>query len=924
MSTRKRTQQALLEEQDEDELSPTKNHAREKEVLGTLKKRKLNTYGTSPSSKTLTPKGNGLLGRLGGLGGLFGFSSEKGKENVQTGELDELSGDVDMDQESEDIWDVPEEHDDTASRRKSAKGRRSTKVAQTTTNEEDIWEISVSDENDTSQSITKAKHGATATSRSVKKLREAEKEADTSPKRSAGRPKRELKIEVDTTPQRTSGKKVVVEENNTSRARTSLGRGRKSDILKKAKALSRDAIRKRMSQQGLDDEEEEPTKSDSPIKKRKGRRSKFEVADASKTGTNSAQGSRARGRPKRDLDGNLVSSKATPKGVLTPTKNREARSRKSLGFQEAIEVELGFKDIPASVTAKSPKPRGRRPKEKEIESVPDATDIESVGISLSEEYMEEEVDLEDEDDTACGICNGLDSEEPNEILFCDNCDNAYHQVCYGVPEVPEGDWLCKDCQPDVNGLLGTKRLLVDTEAPDNIPDIEGFEEHLQTMQRIILDKLAGQRRIKPTGHEEEMQKVHQVVEQTILAGEGNSMLVIGARGCGKTNLVDSIISNLSMEHREIFHVVRLNGFIHTDDKLALKEIWRQLGREMEVDDDLATKSNAADTLASLLALLSHPSEISEVQGDQTAKSVVFILDEFDLFTTHPRQTLLYNLFDIAQARKAPIVVLGLTTRVDVVEALEKRVKSRFSHRYVHLSLPRNIPAYWEICKAAFMSNSEELVAAASGVDTNGIHEFLSYWQSMIEGLYSKDNAFKHHLQSQFYRTKSVPGFFASCILPIANLSPKNLPLTGRNFASSSTSLSPPDSKLHILQGLSELELALLIAAARLDIILDTDTCNFAMAYDEYCSLTSRHKIQTSSTGMAALGASAKVWGRDIALGAWERLAGYDLLVPAGIGGGSARDFDAGGRMWKVDVGLEEITGSVDGLSGVMAKWCREI
>jgi origin recognition complex subunit 4 len=31
--------------------------------------------------------------------------------------------------------------------------------------------------------------------------------------------------------------------------------------------------------------------------------------------------------------------------------------------------------------------------------------------------------------------------------------------------------------------------------------------------------------------------------------------------------------------------VKLNGFIHTDDKLALKEIWRQLGREMEVEDD---------------------------------------------------------------------------------------------------------------------------------------------------------------------------------------------------------------------------------------------------------------------------------------------------------------------------------------------------
>lgn len=46
---------------------------------------------------------------------------------------------------------------------------------------------------------------------------------------------------------------------------------------------------------------------------------------------------------------------------------------------------------------------------------------------------------------------------------------------------------------------------------------------------------------------------------------------------------------MSSEHRQDFHVVRLNGFIHTDDKLALKEIWRQLGREMDAEEDFAGK-----------------------------------------------------------------------------------------------------------------------------------------------------------------------------------------------------------------------------------------------------------------------------------------------------------------------------------------------
>jgi hypothetical protein len=54
-------------------------------------------------------------------------------------------------------------------------------------------------------------------------------------------------------------------------------------------------------------------------------------------------------------------------------------------------------------------------------------------------------------------------------------------------------------------------------------------------------------------------------------------------------MINNIIKDLSREHRQDFHVVRLNGFIHTDDKLALKEIWRQLGKEMQVDDDLLSR-----------------------------------------------------------------------------------------------------------------------------------------------------------------------------------------------------------------------------------------------------------------------------------------------------------------------------------------------
>jgi len=50
-----------------------------------------------------------------------------------------------------------------------------------------------------------------------------------------------------------------------------------------------------------------------------------------------------------------------------------------------------------------------------------------------------------------------------------------------------------------------------------------------------------------------------------------------------------VVSDISKKNGDDFHVVRLSGFVHTDDKLALKEIWRQLGKEMEVEDEVIGK-----------------------------------------------------------------------------------------------------------------------------------------------------------------------------------------------------------------------------------------------------------------------------------------------------------------------------------------------
>jgi origin recognition complex subunit 4 len=472
---------------------------------------------------------------------------------------------------------------------------------------------------------------------------------------------------------------------------------------------------------------------------------------------------------------------------------------------------------------------------------------------------------------------------------------------------------------------------------------------LDLLKTIALERITGKRPSPLVDLDAEYKSVHQIIEQTVTAGEGNSMLVIGARGSGKTALVNKVLSEVAKDNGGEYHVVRLNGFIHTDDKIALREIWRQLGKEMDIEEDgSGPGKNYADTLTTLLALLSHPSEQTGEITDQVAKAVIFIMDEFDLFAQHPRQTLLYNLFDIAQSRKAPIAVLGLTTRIDVTNSLEKRVKSRFSHRYVHLSLAKTFTSFQEMCKAGLIIEAEHLSVEERGILEGGAkhsstnatlakngkkdakQDMLPEWNANInvssrhactmcttntpQKLFAAPTFLTQHLAPHFYRTKSVSAVLNSFFLPTATLS------ADTPFAPSNT-LSAPDSKLFLIPSLSTLALSLLISAARLDIIHDSDTCNFNMAYDEYVTLSSKARIQSAVGGMSASGSVSKVWSKDVARREWENLVELGLVMPVIQG-------QAGGfGMIRCDVALEEIGAVLAGEKGMdrhLEKWCKSI
>ncbi|XP_028167581.1 origin recognition complex subunit 4 isoform X1 [Ostrinia furnacalis] len=406
------------------------------------------------------------------------------------------------------------------------------------------------------------------------------------------------------------------------------------------------------------------------------------------------------------------------------------------------------------------------------------------------------------------------------------------------------------------------------------------------------------------GHSQERNHVYDLMKRSIVNGESHSALIIGPRGCGKTTLINSVLSQLSkevdLENDAI--IVKLNGLIHHDDKIALKSITAQMQLENAVGDRVF--GTFAENLSFLLSCL-------QSSGNRSAKSVVFLLQEFHMFCKTGRtQTLLYNLFDVTHNKQAPMCVLGVTNQIDVMELLEKRVKSRFSHRHIFIfpneetepgATPKSrLDTYTEVLVQLLCvpcvkrveekkkgrgrkksTATEEVdidqseftippeVLSRCKVNPSQFNEldpgFVEDWNAHVLSLAS-DERVTDALEKLCYYTVNEQIFRNILFQLVSQLSPSKPFIDAGELDAIIDKTVAPEHRVKLLQSLSILELSLVIAMKHGLEIFDGQPMNFEMVLHRY-------------TKFANANSSAQTVPRPVILKAFEHLQSLEIIMP---------------------------------------------
>ncbi|PIL37477.1 hypothetical protein GSI_01171 [Ganoderma sinense ZZ0214-1] len=455
------------------------------------------------------------------------------------------------------------------------------------------------------------------------------------------------------------------------------------------------------------------------------------------------------------------------------------------------------------------------------------------------------------------------------------------------------------------------------------------------------------------------EQLSDLLQGTVVRGEGNSCLLIGPSGSGKTQLVEKAIAELPSKPI----VVRLSGHAQHNDRLAIREIAWQLAQQTgqsflpndpddaedeepglpapaehehivdpeadadhvdaEVDEDenpfldsARVPVPAPDSVAPTIALPPPAHLLALISMIPTLpRPTIVILDGFDLFATHARQALLYCLLDTAQACRtgtgsgSGLAVVGVTVRVDTINLLEKRVKSRFSGRMIRTACPAKIEHWIELAKGTLGAS----VVSESTKENADEKEWVRVWTKAVENFVRSEDVIEAFKET-YALTRDYQMFRRIMTRLTLELNPSSpYPTVAKLDSATKTQRCPPG--LPALETLPYPAVCLLIASVHAS-TSGHDTFTFEMLHDAF--KTQVRTSQSAPVHVAGGGVGMVRCSREVLFSAFERLVELRVFLPAAAPAASiAKEF----ALHRSAVDRFEVRRAVDAIGQLtLKKW----
>lgn len=394
----------------------------------------------------------------------------------------------------------------------------------------------------------------------------------------------------------------------------------------------------------------------------------------------------------------------------------------------------------------------------------------------------------------------------------------------------------------------------------------------------------------------------------------------GPPGSGKSAVVETALRSEKVRAAAPV-VVRLSGTMHNEELAAYRSIARQLGACAEDGDAPGARQAEAaagredgsgdggewaprttvECLALVRQRLARPTAAgamapAAVLAEGVARGVVFVLDEFDKFATGaaPKQTLLYNLLNMLHepaSGAVPGVVIGMSVRVDALELLEKRVRSRFSQRVLHVPMATSAEEIMHHI-ALRMAPARPAPKCRRGAD--GGANAGSGDGAQLEALYRGDAKVRALADRQFARNRAVRPFLRAVRHAVGHRRAHSASpmVTASALCDGFAFVSGGASRHRMLESLSILELSLLVGLRLLKFVKRRRAPCFDEVYVEYRTLVNSvggvaGTADVDDVLAGSVVTSSDVFSKRVAFRAFERLIDAELLAYGGGGGGGS-------------------------------------